>query len=84
MLPPVSVNEAQAFGLGSGSEIGVVAGNIGEGLESSKWVELLEFEPSARGDDEGTAGEEGAGSGEGVEQLSKRQMPPHFHATGGR
>ena len=63
------VDEAKAVGLGGGGEGGVVAGDVGEGLEGGGLVELLEFEPSAGGDDKGAAGEEGfAGAREVTEQ----------------
>ncbi len=45
-------DEAEAVGLGGGGEGGVVAGDVGEGLEGGGLIELLEFEPSAGGDDE--------------------------------
>jgi len=62
-------DEAEAVGLGGGGEGGVVAGDVGEGLEGGGLVELLEFEPSAGGDDEGAAGEEGfAGAREVAEE----------------
>ena len=62
-------DEAEAVGLGGGVESGVVAGDVGEGLQGGGLVELLEFEPSAGGDDEGAAGEEGfAGAREVTEE----------------
>ena len=61
--------EAVGLGLGGGGECGVVAGNVGEGLEGGGFIELLEFEPSAGGDDEGAAGEQGfAGAREVAEE----------------
>ena len=42
-----------AADLGNGGEGGVLASDVGEGLEGGGLVELLEFEPSAGGDDEG-------------------------------
>lgn len=62
-------DEAQAVGLGGSGESRVVAGDVGEGLEGGGLIELLEFEPSAGGDDDGAAGEEGfAGAREVAEE----------------
>ena len=52
-------DEAGAVDLGHGVESGVVAGDVGEGLEGGGLIKRLEFEPPASGDDEGEAVEEG-------------------------
>ncbi len=46
-------DEAEAVEFRGGGEGGVVAGDVGEALEGGGLTELLEFEPSAGGDDEG-------------------------------
>lgn len=51
-VAPGRGDEAEAVGLGGSGEGWVVAGDVGEGLEGGGLVELLEFEPSAGGDDE--------------------------------
>jgi len=62
-------DEVEEVGFGRGGESRVVAGDVGEGLEGGGLVELLEFEPSAGGDDERAAGEEGfAGAREVAEE----------------
>ena len=74
-------DEAEAVGLGGGGEGWVVSGDVGEGLECGGLVELLEFQPSAGGDDEGAAGEEGFAGAREVAEGGDAECgscgPPH-------